>query len=257
MSKRVKLIAGNWKMNGSLSSNAELLAALKPGLPEGVEGAIFAPSPYLSQLQNSLTGSAWLWGAQDVSVHAAGAFTGEVSVGMLKDFGARAVIVGHSERRAYHHESSQLVAQKAKSSVNAGLLPVVCVGETLEDREAGQTFDVIASQFDPVAELLASDVQDGSWPVVLAYEPVWAIGTGKTASPEQAQEVHAFIRDRIRTFLGESVSQSTRILYGGSVKAANAKELFAQKDVDGALVGGAALIANDFLGIISAAIEVK
>ena len=257
MTVRKKLIAGNWKMNGALEQNASLLNELKSGLSEGVDGAIFAPYPYLAQLQATLQGTAWMWGAQDVSVHASGAYTGEVSVSMLQNFGVQAAIVGHSERRAYHHESSQLVADKASACIAKGVLPVVCIGETLDDREQGKTFDVIAGQLDPVIEKLAQSVKDGVWPLVLAYEPVWAIGTGKTASPEQAQEVHAFIRERLNTLLGAQVSQSTRILYGGSVKASNAKELFSQSDIDGALVGGASLIASDFLGIISAANELK
>ncbi len=244
-------------MNGSLEQNRALLQALKAELPASVEGAVFAPFPYVAQLQAELSGSSWVWGSQDVSAQASGAYTGEVSVAMLKEFGVTAAIVGHSERRAYHVESSALVAQKAKAAIEGGLIPVVCVGETLEDREANKTFDVIASQLDPVVELLAKSVNNGVWPVVLAYEPVWAIGTGKTATPEQAQEVHAFIRDRVQTMLGKDVAQSLRILYGGSVKASNASELFGKPDIDGALVGGASLVASDFLGIISAANELK
>jgi triosephosphate isomerase len=217
--------------------------------------AVFCPAPYLSQLQGLLAGSAWSYGSQDVSVFEGGAYTGEISVSMVKEFGATMTLVGHSERRAYHGETSATVAEKAHAALVGGLCPIVCIGETLAERESGRTFDVIASQLDPVVEKLSAFVRDEQWPVVLAYEPVWAIGTGKTASPEQAQEVHQFIRERMATLLGQQVAQGVRILYGGSVKSSNAQELFAQNDIDGALVGGAALISTDFIGILQATLR--
>jgi triosephosphate isomerase len=251
---RKKLVAGNWKMNGSLQENEKLLLALKGALSASVEGAVLSPAPYLGQVQRLLAGTQWRWGGQDVSVHASGAYTGEVSVSMLKEFGSSYVAVGHSERRAYHAEASDAVALKTVAAIQGGLTPIVCIGETLAEREANQTFDVLASQLAPVFERTAKLVQGDCWPLVLAYEPVWAIGTGKTASPEQAQEVHAFIRQRIADALGQAVAQSTQILYGGSVKASNSVGLFSQQDIDGALVGGASLQADEFTGIIRAAL---
>ncbi|MFN4329771.1 MAG: triose-phosphate isomerase [Limnobacter sp.] len=253
MTTRKKLVAGNWKMNGGLAANAELVRGFLPAVTADVEVSVFAPFPYLAQLQGLLEGTAVAFGSQDVSAKASGAYTGEVSVSMLKEFGVRQVIVGHSERRSYHAESSETVALKAVAALEAGLVPLVCVGETLAEREAGQVESVIASQLDPVIAQCARFVQNGQWPLVIAYEPVWAIGTGVTASPEQAQEVHAMIRARLQAMLGESLAQSTRILYGGSVKPGNAQELFSKQDIDGGLIGGAALSSDDFSGIIRAA----
>ena len=254
MTERTKLVAGNWKMNGNLSANESLIKGFLPHVQKGVEVAVFCPSPYLAQAQSLLAGTPVHWGAQDLSKHASGAFTGEVSAAMLKEFGASMVLVGHSERRQYHGESSSLVAEKAVFAIQSGLTPVVCVGETLSERESGQVESVIASQLDPVLEKTACFVSAGRWPLVLAYEPVWAIGTGVTASPAQAQEVHAMIRSRAKAVLGSDVAQSTRILYGGSVKPGNAAEIFSQLDIDGGLIGGAALSADDFSGIIRAAL---
>jgi triosephosphate isomerase len=207
------------------------------------------PAPYLAQCQSELAGSAIGWGAQDVSAHAGGAYTGEISAAMLLDFGSKFTLVGHSERRSYHKESSALVAQKALAAVNAGLVPVVCVGETLEEREAGNTAAVVGEQLDAVLEVL-SVAQLAT--LVLAYEPVWAIGTGKTATPAMAQEVHALLRARVAQ-KDAATAAGMRILYGGSMKPENAGELLVQQDIDGGLIGGAALKAADFLAIIAAA----
>ena len=246
-----KLIVGNWKMNGSLAANAALLQAIKQGLPADNKAgaAVAAPALYLAQVQAELAGSAIGVGAQDVSQHEQGAFTGEVSASMLVDVGATHGLVGHSERRQYHNESSELVARKFVAAINAGLIPVLCVGETLEQREAAQTEAVIASQLAPVLDL--AGVQAFAKAVV-AYEPIWAIGTGRTASPEQAQAVHAFIRGVVAE-RDARIADSLSILYGGSVKPDNAAELFSQPDVDGGLVGGASLVAADFLAIARAA----
>lgn len=254
MSKRTKLVAGNWKMNGSLEANRALVNGFIPAIQNGVDVSVFCPFPYLSQVAGLVATTTVRFGAQDVSAKSNGAYTGEVSVGMLKEFGVTQVLVGHSERRQYHAESSVGVAQKAVAALEGGIQPIVCVGETLVEREAGQVEAVIASQLDPVIELAARFVQNGAWNLVIAYEPVWAIGTGVTANPEQAQEVHALIRARLRAALGESVAQTTRILYGGSVKPSNASEIFAKPDIDGGLIGGAALSADDFSGIIRAAL---
>jgi triosephosphate isomerase len=253
MATRKKLVAGNWKMNGSLSANLALVEGFLPNLSADVDVSVFCSFPYLAQLQSLLSGRGVVLGAQDVSTHGAGAYTGEVSVGMLKEFGVEQVLVGHSERRTYHAESSELVAQKAVAALEAGVVPIVCVGETLAEREAGQVESVIASQLDPVIEKCSKFVANGVWNLIIAYEPVWAIGTGVTATPEQAQEVHALIRARLFAMLGGSVAQTTRILYGGSVKPSNAEEIFAKNDIDGGLIGGAALSASDFSGIILAA----
>jgi triosephosphate isomerase len=249
---RTKLVAGNWKMNGSLAANEALVKSISGELPTGCEGAIFCPAPYLPQLQGLLSGTRWAYGSQDISAHESGAYTGEISVSMVREFGGNMTLVGHSERRTYHAESSQAVASKAHTAITHGLCPVVCVGETLSERESGLTFEVIASQLDPVIEALSAFAIDGRWPVVFAYEPVWAIGTGKTASSQQAQEVHQFIRDRIATMMGPDIAAGVRILYGGSVKSSNAQELFSQPDIDGGLVGGAALISQEFIGILKA-----
>jgi len=237
-------------MNGSLAANAALLAGLKAGGLQGsCDVALCAPAPYLAQCQAELAGGSIAWGAQDVSVHESGAYTGEVAASMLLDFGCTYVIVGHSERRACHGESNELVAQKTLRALAAGLTPIVCVGETLEEREAGQTELVVGHQVDAVLAVLDA-MQLGR--IVLAYEPVWAIGTGKTATPAMAQDVHAMLRARLAGKDGE-VARKVQILYGGSMKPDNARELLAMPDIDGGLVGGAALKAADFLAIIGAA----
>lgn len=242
---RTKWVMGNWKMNGSLSQNAQLLTQLTQNA--AVQNAVvFVPAPYLQQAQTLLQGSDVLLGAQNVSQFANGAYTGEVSLSMLKEFGVSMILVGHSERRQLFGESNQVIAQKTLAVLQAGLTPVVCVGETLAEREVGQAKEVVLSQLIAVADTVA----DGLGQCVVAYEPVWAIGTGKTASPEQAQEVHAWLRD----CLTERGAPSVSVLYGGSVKASNAKELFEQPDIDGGLVGGASLIAEEFIGICQSAV---
>jgi triosephosphate isomerase len=245
---RKKLVAGNWKMHGSLAENAALLAAIKPALA-GIDAVVCVPFPYLAQAQAVLAGSSIAWGAQNVSEQAKGAFTGEVSAAMLLDFGCKYVIVGHSERRSLYGESDALVASKYQAAQAAGLIPILCVGESLEERETGVTEAVVARQLDAVID--AAGVGSLAHAVV-AYEPVWAIGTGKTASPEQAQAVHAFIRGKIAS-LDAGVADSLVIQYGGSVKAANASELMAQPDIDGGLIGGASLVADEFVAICRAA----
>ncbi|WP_198969579.1 triose-phosphate isomerase [Xylophilus sp. ASV27] len=243
-----KLIAGNWKMNGSLAANAALLDGLLAGVgAAAAEVAVCVPAPYLAQVGARLQGSPIALGAQDVSAYAQGAYTGEVSAAMLQDFGVRYVLVGHSERRQYHGETDATVAAKARAALSAGIVPVVCIGETLVQRDAGQTEAVVGAQFAAVAEALGESI-DG---IVLAYEPVWAIGTGKTATPEQAQAVHAGLRARLRD--AYPAAAGVRILYGGSMNAANAAELLAQPDIDGGLIGGASLKAPDFLTIVAAA----
>lgn len=247
---RRKLVAGNWKMNGSLAANTLLLTEIKSGLGNATSDvAVCVPSPYFAQCQGLLSGAAIALGAQDVSSHEAGAYTGEVSTSMLQEFDCRYVIVGHSERRAYFAETNELIAQKTVRALNAGLTPIVCVGETLDQREAGQTDSVVAEQLNVVlASIAASDLAK----IVVAYEPVWAIGTGKTATPAMAQEVHAMLRKQLQAKNAEAATQ-VRILYGGSMKPENAKELLAMSDVDGGLIGGAALKAADFLAIVHAA----
>ncbi len=241
-----RLVIGNWKMNGSLAANAGLLDGVLSGVKDqGCEAtvAVCAPFPYLAQVADLLSDRGVSWGAQDVSAHDKGAFTGEVSAAMLLEFGCRWAIVGHSERRALHGESAQLVADKAEAAAKAGLTPVFCVGESLQEREAGQVQAVIASQLAP----LFAKGDDLVARAVVAYEPVWAIGTGKTASPEQAQEVHAFIRAQL-----PQGAKEIPLLYGGSVKPDNAATLFAMADIDGGLIGGAALVAKDFVAIATA-----
>jgi triosephosphate isomerase len=230
-------------MHGNLADNAKLLTALlaAPRASSVTQMGVCVPFPYLAQAAHALKGSAIAWGAQDISTQAQGAFTGEVSGRMLNDFACRFVLVGHSERRALHAETDQLVAEKARAALSAELIPVVCVGESLTERDAGQAVAVIARQLAPVLALGAGAVKK----MVVAYEPVWAIGTGRTASPEQAQEVHAAIRSALESIGAAQV----QILYGGSVKAANAASLFAMPDIDGALVGGASLVAEEFLAI--------
>jgi len=243
---RRRLVVGNWKMNGGLAANARLLDHLvsewQPS--DRCAIAVCVPFPYLGQAQAALSSSAIAWGAQDVSAHAAGAFTGEVSAAMLVEFGCRYAIVGHSERRQMHGETDAQVAAKAKAAIGAAITPIVCVGETLEQRDADATDAVVMRQVRAVVDALGGDVAK----IVLAYEPVWAIGTGRTATPAQAQEVHA----SLRAALIKAAAPEVGILYGGSVKASNATALFAMPDVDGGLVGGASLDANEFLAIARA-----
>ena len=246
---RRKLIAGNWKMNGSLAANATLLDGILAGAANlNADLAVCVPAPYLAQVQAALAGSSIAWGAQDVSVHESGAYTGEVSVAMLKDFGCRYAIVGHSERRSYHGESDEVVAQKAVRALAAGLVPIVCVGETLAEREQGHTDAVVTRQLKAVLDAVGAQLSG----VVIAYEPVWAIGTGKTATPAMAQQVHELIRASLAQ-RDASAAATVKILYGGSMKPDNAKELLAMADIDGGLIGGAALKAADFLAIAQAA----
>jgi len=236
-------------MHGSRAMAADLVAAVAASLPNGADVAVIPPFPYIEKLAAHYAGSRLTFGAQDSSQHAQGAFTGEVSGAMLKDIGCTYVLAGHSERRQYHQESDDLVAAKFVAAQAAGLVPILCVGETLEERDAGRTEAVIARQIDAVVARAGI----GAFPAsVLAYEPVWAIGTGRTASPEQAQAVHRFIRDKLAGLDG-TIAGSLRILYGGSVKPSNAAELFGQSDVDGGLIGGASLTAEDFLAICAAA----
>lgn len=247
---RRKIVAGNWKLHGSRDFATGLVAELVDGLPiSGVEMVVLPPLPYLGDLIEDFDRHAIAFGAQDVSSNEKGAYTGEVSAAMLVDVGARYGLVGHSERRQYHAESSELVAAKFRAAKNAGLIPILCVGETLEQHEAGQAEAVIAAQLEPVLDLVGVEAFNGA---VVAYEPVWAIGTGRTASPAQAQAVHAFIRGVVKA-RDARIADSLPLLYGGSVKPDNAAELFAQADVDGGLVGGASLVAGDFLAIARAA----
>ena len=248
---RRKLVVGNWKMNGTLAANEALVTALVAGIKAaGVDGplvAVCAPSVYLSQLQNLIKGSAIDLGAQDVSAHESGAFTGETSAASLKEFGARYCLVGHSERRQYHGETDVVVALKAQRALSAGITPIVCVGETLAEREAGKTEEVVKRQLAAVIHTNGHCISE----IVVAYEPVWAIGTGKVATTEQAQEVHAVLRSQLKA--ATEHADRIHILYGGSMNAANAAQLLAQPDIDGGLVGGASLKAPDFLTIIAAA----
>lgn len=267
---RTQWVIGNWKMNGNLSSNALLLNDLVAGLADDAGGCcgcgaktggcgeqdecqtrlgVCVPYPYLAQAHRALGNTAIAVGAQNVSEQANGAFTGEIGAAMLADFGVKLVIVGHSERRSLYGETDELVAKKAQVALAAGLTPVICVGETLDEREAGQAQAVVLRQLKAVADVIGVS---GLARSILAYEPVWAIGTGKTATPEQAQEVHAWIRAALNE-LDQNVAQATPILYGGSVKANNAKEIFGKPDVDGGLIGGASLVAADFLAIYAAA----
>ncbi len=240
---RQPLVIGNWKMHGSLASVTDLINQLEERLGdfEGVGMAVCPPYVFLPQVALQLGACNIAWGAQNLSEQGEGAFTGEVSATMLREFGSHYVIVGHSERRSLYGESNELTAQKAECALQSGLIPVICVGETLAQRESGETLEVISRQLSAVSR----EVLEKS---VVAYEPVWAIGTGKTATPAQAQKVHAYIRQQ----LGEA-GAAVRILYGGSVKAANAAELFSQSDIDGGLIGGASLVADDFEVIVKAA----
>ena len=239
-------------MHGSLVENEALLRVLLAGLSQvrSFRTAVCVPFPYLAQVQSVLSESAIAWGAQNASEHEKGAYTGEVSVAMLRDFGCRFAIVGHSERRALYGEDDRQVAAKFKAIKEGGLTPILCVGETLAQRDAGQTNDVVAGQLRAVVELAGGAALDGA---VLAYEPVWAIGTGRSATPQQAQDVHAWLRELASRAAGAEVGQALPILYGGSVKAANAADLFGQPDIDGGLIGGASLVAEEFLAICRAA----
>ena len=244
-----KLIAGNWKMNGSLAANEALLNAIIAGMRSpAAQVAVCVPAPYLPQLQMLLKGSAIDLGAQDISGHEVGAFTGETSGAMLREFGVRYCLVGHSERRQYHAETDAVVALKAQRALADGITPIVCVGETLAEREAGHTEEVVKRQLAAVIHVNGHCISE----IVVAYEPVWAIGTGKTASAEQAQEVHAVLRTQLKAATGHA--DRIHILYGGSMNAGNAAQLLAQPDIDGGLVGGASLKAVDFLTIIAAAL---
>ena len=248
MNSKKKLIAGNWKMNGGLAANEALLTALVAGLAGAVCDVVVAvPAPYLAQVQALTAGSVIALATQDVSQHEAGAYTGEISATMLKDFGVRYALVGHSERRQYHGETDAIVAEKTQRALAAGITPIVCVGETLQERDAGQTEAVVKRQLAAVIHLNGHCISE----VVVAYEPVWAIGTGRTASPEQAQAVHAVLRAQLSA--ASDKADRIRLLYGGSMNAANAAQLLAQPDIDGGLVGGASLKAPDFLQIIAAA----
>ncbi|MDC1318073.1 triose-phosphate isomerase [Candidatus Thioglobus sp.] len=246
---RKTIIAGNWKMNASKISVKSLIDGILSGM-EGVNSEVLVcvPFPYMSQVESLIEGSNLKLGAQNININSSGAFTGEVSADMIKDFGAKHVIVGHSERRSLYGETSSVVAEKTKAALGAGLSPILCVGESLEQRESGKTEVVVAEQINAVIELVGIESFDS---IIIAYEPVWAIGTGMTATPEQAQAVHFFIRN----LLGESsenIAQKTPILYGGSMNAGNAVELISCPDIDGGLIGGAALKAEDFLQICKA-----
>jgi triosephosphate isomerase len=248
---RQKLVAGNWKMNGSKASIKELLDGIKKGIGDVVDAevAVCPPACYLGEVESQLSGTPIAWGAQNLSTEETGAFTGELSSSMINDFSCKYVLVGHSERRSLYAEDDVLVARKFAVARAAGLKPVLCIGETLDEREKGVTEEVVARQIEAVVQLEGiAALADG----VIAYEPVWAIGTGKTASPEQAQEVHAFIR-KLLAEQDSAVAEKVQILYGGSMNAANATELLSQPDIDGGLIGGASLKAEDFLTICRAA----
>jgi len=253
MNSAKKLIAGNWKMNGSLEFNATLVKSILEGdtRSEACDVAVCVPSIYLSQVSALIQGSPQRrihLGAQDLSPHEKGAYTGEISVSMLKEFGVSFAIVGHSERRQFHHESDQLVAIKAERALSAGITPIVCVGETQQEREAGLTEVIVKRQLAAVIHLVGHCVSE----IVVAYEPVWAIGTGLTATPEQAQSVHAVLRAQLKAAAAD-MAQRIRILYGGSMNATNAKSLLSQPDIDGGLIGGASLKAQDFMSIVASA----
>ncbi|MDR3370801.1 triose-phosphate isomerase [Rhodoferax sp.] len=243
-----KLIAGNWKMNGSLAANDKLLKDILAGLGQqaSCQIAVGVPAVYLAQCQALLAGTKIDLASQDISTHEVGAYTGEISGAMLMDFGVRYAIVGHSERRQYHGETDEVVALKAQRALGCGITPIVCVGETLAEREAGQTDEVVKRQLAAVIHANGHCISE----VVVAYEPVWAIGTGKTATPEMAQQVHAVLRAQLKA--ASEHADRIKLLYGGSMNAANAASLLAQPDIDGGLIGGAALKAQDFLTIIAA-----
>jgi len=245
------LVAGNWKLNGSKETTKQLLEGIMGGMGnvKNAEVAVCPPYIYIPQVAEQLRGSQVAWGGQNMCAQESGAYTGEISVQMLKEYGCKYVIIGHSERRAIYSESDQDIAEKFVAAIDSGLIPILCVGELLEQREADETENVIAQQIKAVLSVAGIEKFAQS---VIAYEPVWAIGTGKTATPQQAQDVHKFIRDMLQKENAE-VAQNIQILYGGSVKSDNAKELFAKTDIDGGLIGGASLIADSFLGICTAA----
>ena len=247
---RRKIVAGNWKMHGSRAENAALLEAVLGGLPTDAPGCVVCPPfVYLHEAARALRDSPVALGAQDVCAEAQGAYTGEVSAAMLRDVGCAYVIVGHSERRALYHEDDELVARKYAAALGKGLVPILCVGEQLAERESGISTQVVGRQLAAVVNLCGVQALAGG---VLAYEPVWAIGTGRTASPEQAQQIHAYLREQVGR-QDAKIAGELRILYGGSVKAGNARELFAMPDVDGGLIGGASLKSDEFLAIVAAA----
>jgi len=248
---RRTLIAGNWKMNGSLGGNAALLGGIKAGADsvQGCDLLVCVPAPYYAQCQSELHGSPVSWGGQDISEHANGAYTGDIAASMLREFECGYVIVGHSERRAYHGESSAVVANKTVRALQSGLTPIICVGETLEERQAGRTDAVVLEQLNQVLQVLQQDQIAG---IVVAYEPLWAIGTGVTATPEMAQAVHQSLRANVAAKNADAAIK-VRILYGGSMKPENAGQLLAMPDIDGGLIGGASLKADDFLSIARAA----
>ena len=246
---RKTIVAGNWKMNASKESVNTLIEGILSGMNEASsEVIVCAPFPYLSQVESLIQGSSLMLGAQNLNVNSAGAYTGEVSADMIKDFGAQHVIVGHSERRSLYAETNAIVAEKTKAAIDAGLTPLLCVGESLKDRESGNTEAIVEEQINAVIDLIGIEAFDQ---VIIAYEPVWAIGTGLTASPEQAQTVHLFIRNLLANS-SEKIAKRTPILYGGSMNAANAADLISCSDIDGGLIGGAALKAEDFLQICKA-----
>jgi triosephosphate isomerase (TIM) len=248
-----KLIAGNWKMNGSLAANEALVNGVRQGLTQALAGmqcqvAVCVPAIYVPQVRQLTQDSDIVaLGVQDVSVHEQGAYTGEISAAMLQDFGVRYAIVGHSERRQYHGETDEQVALKAQRALAAGITPIVCVGETLAERDAGHTEQVVKRQLAAVIHANGHCISE----IVVAYEPVWAIGTGKTATPEQAQAVHAVLRAQLQA--ASTHADRVQLLYGGSMNAANAAQLLSQPDIDGGLIGGAALKVADFLTIVAAA----
>lgn len=248
---RRKLVVGNWKMHGNLARNKALLDAVLVGVGDlrKADYGVCVPYPYLAQAQSILQGSNIAWGAQNLSQHEQGAFTGAVAPGMLADFGCRYVIIGHSERRALFHESNDIAAAKFDAAIKFGLTPIFCVGETLQEREQGVTEQVVGRQLEVVLNHAGAKSVAKT---VIAYEPVWAIGTGKTATPEQAEDVHAFIRQRVAQLDGV-VARDLKILYGGSMKPGNAAELMAMPDIDGGLIGGASLVAEEFVAICRAA----
>ena len=246
---RKTIVAGNWKMNASKESVNALIEGILSGMNEtSSEVIVCAPFPYLSQVESLIQGSSLMLGAQNLNVNSAGAYTGEVSADMIKDFGAQHVIVGHSERRSLYAETNAIVAEKTKTAIDARLTPLLCVGESLEDRESGNTEAIVEEQINAVIDLIGIESFDQ---VIIAYEPVWAIGTGLTATPEQAQAVHLFIRNLLADS-SEKIAQRTPILYGGSMNAGNAADLISCSDIDGGLIGGAALKAEDFLQICKA-----
>ena len=246
---RKTIVAGNWKMNASKETVNSLIEGILSGVNETTsEVIVCAPFPYLSQVESLINKSKLMLGAQNLNVNPAGAYTGEVSADMIKDFGAQYVIVGHSERRSLYGETNAIVAEKTKAAIGAGLTPILCVGESLEDRESGKTEAVVEEQINAVINLIGIEAFDQA---IIAYEPVWAIGTGLTASPEQAQAVHLFIRSLLADS-SEKIAKRTPILYGGSMNAGNAADLISCSDIDGGLIGGAALKAEDFLQICKA-----